>query len=176
VAATAGVLVVSLTFRTTPLRPDWPFVDTSLSKYRVCHEIAWAAFRARPLTGVGLENFHRAWSRHYQPTRHDPAYVGDAASKIGTPYDPHGTVQGYLAEAGIPGLLAVAAVAVLVWRRRPRGSPETLGFLVAVGTALFFTDVLTERSTFAVLGLLLSTRPTGATSPDSASHSLANRR
>jgi O-antigen ligase len=139
-----------------PPRPVLPFIDTGIGPYRVCHDIAWSMFRAHPLTGVGLENFHREWARHYDPAHHDGAFRGGAEHLRGIPLDPHGTVQGYLAEAGLPGLVIVLLIAALLWRRRDR-SPEVLGLLVAVGCALFFTDMLTERSTFATLGLLLST-------------------
>jgi O-antigen ligase len=184
-ALALGLLVVglSLTYRLFPLSAHWPFIDTTLSNYRVRHEVAWAAFRDHPLVGVGLENFHRIWFRYYLPARHDPAYGGGAEHELGHPFDPHGTVQGYLAEAGLLGLATLAAVVIWLWRHRPRpaGSAiETLGFLVAVACALFFTDVLTERSTFAALGLLwLTSRPdttTGATTPDSASQSPGTRR
>ena len=102
-----GVLLLSLWFRVVPLRPTSPFIDTGIGPYRVCHDIAWSMFRAHPLTGVGLENFHRAWPDHYDPARHDAAYRGGAEVLRGRPLDPHGTVQGYLAEAGLPGLAAV---------------------------------------------------------------------
>jgi hypothetical protein len=158
--AGAGViaLLLSLWFRLLPLRPAPPFIDTDPSLYRVIHDIAWSMFRAHPLAGVGLEHFHRAWPAHYDPARHDAAFGPGLETLRGRPWDPHGTVQGYLAEAGLPGLAVVMLAAVLMWRRRG-SAPETLGFLVALACALFFTDLLTERSTFATLGLLLSTNP-----------------
>jgi O-antigen ligase len=155
-AGAVGVLVLSLWFRLLPLRLAPPFIDTDVSLYRVIHETAWSTFRAHPLAGVGLENFHRAWPAHYDPTRHDAMFNRGLEVYLGRPWDPHGTLQGYLAEGGLPGLAAVLVVAALVWRRRD-GAPETLGLLVALGCALFFNDLLTERSTFATLGLLLST-------------------
>jgi hypothetical protein len=178
--AAVGVLLLSLWFRVVPLQPASPFIDTGTGPYRVCNEIAWSMFRAHPLAGVGLENFHRAWPEHYDPTRHDPAYRGGAEPLRGLPMDPHGTVQGYLAEAGLPGLAAVMLAAVLMWRRRGRrgeAAPETLGFLAALACALFFTDLLTERSTFATLGLLLSTnRHPSPDAPIPPSHPPGTRR
>ena len=155
-----AVLALSLWVRVVPLRPAPPFIDTGPSVYRVCHAIAWSMFRAHPLAGVGLENFHRAWPDHYDPARHDAAYQGWTGRLRGRPMDPHGTVQGYLAEAGLPGLVVVTLVAALMWRRRKGHAglpPEALGLLIALASALFFTDLLTERSTFATLGLLLGT-------------------
>jgi O-antigen ligase len=174
--AAVGVLLLSLWFRVVPLRPALPFIDTGIGPYRVCHEIAWSMFRAHPLTGVGLENFHRAWPGHYDSGRHDLAYRGGAEPLRGRPLDPHGTVQGYLAEGGLPGLAVVMIATYLMWRRRGP-NPETLGFLVALGCALFFTDLLTERSTFATLGLLLSTnRQPSADAPIPPSHPPGTRR
>ena len=117
------MLVLSLWFRLLPLRPAPPFIDTDVSLYRVIHEIAWSMFRAHPLAGVGLENFHRAWPVHYDPTRHDAAFGRGLEVYLGRPWDPHGTVQGYLAEGGLPGLaavLVVAALRVAAAGRRPR--------------------------------------------------------
>jgi hypothetical protein len=62
--AAVGVLLLSLWFRVVPLRTASPFIDTGTGPYRVCNEIAWSMFRAHPLAGVGLENFHRAWPEH----------------------------------------------------------------------------------------------------------------
>ena len=73
-----GVLALSLFFRIVPLQQAWPFIDTNLSKYQVCHQIAWSMFRQRPLSGVGLENFRRRWFDHYDPSRHDAAFRGGA--------------------------------------------------------------------------------------------------
>ena len=136
--------------------PAAPFIDTGISLYRVCHDIAWSMFRAHPLAGVGLENFHRAWPEHYDPVRHDAAYGGWAEALRGRPWTPMAPCRVTWPRRACRAWRRDAGVAFLMWRRRG-SAPETLGFLAALACALFFTDLLTERSTFATLGLLLST-------------------
>lgn len=150
----AAMVVVSILIRVVPLRSVPPFLDTTISPYRVCHEIALHAFRERPLTGIGLENFHDAWPRHYDPSRHDAAFAGGGEVFIGTPLDPHGTIQGYLAEGGIVGIAGLLWGLREIIRARRRDAAEAIAYLGALALALLFVDLLTERSTAAMLGLL----------------------
>ena len=154
----------SLTWRVVPITAHWPFIDLHPSPYRVCHEIAWKTFVERPLAGVGLENFATAWPRHYEPARHDPAFAGMAQgpgapegsepSWRDLPLDPHGTPQGYLAEAGWPAGLMLLGLGLVLWRARETELPESAAYLAALALAAVSLDVLTERSTWALLGLL----------------------
>jgi hypothetical protein len=159
--ALAGT-AASLTWRVVPLTTRWPFIDLHPSPYRVCHEIALKTFLEHPLAGVGLENFASAWPRHYDPARHDPAFAGmGAATPLGAdpswrelPLDPHGTPQGYLAEAGWPAGLMLLGLGLLLWRARATELPESTAYLAALALAALSLDLLTERSTWALLGLL----------------------
>lgn len=154
VVLAAGLTVTTLVWRVVPVTAQWPFIDFRPSPYRVCHEIAFRTFADHPLIGVGLENFHIVWPRYYNPSRHDRAFAGGAEQRSGGPLDPHGTVQGYLAEAGVFALLVLAGLILLLWRRRDPQMPEFAAFLVALGVASLSTDILTERSAWALLGLL----------------------
>lgn len=152
----------SLTWRLVPLTSHWPIIDLHPSPYRVCHEIALKTFVEHPLAGVGLENFASAWPRHYEPVRHDPAFAGLGTGKPGgengswreLPLDPHGTPQGYLAEAGWPAGLMLLGLGFLLWRARHTELPESTAYLAALALAALSLDLLTERSTWALLGLL----------------------
>jgi hypothetical protein len=152
-AATAAVslllLVGSLYWRYVPLSSSPPFVDLRPSPYRVCHDTAWRAFAAHPLAGVGLGGFHAAWPRYVDRARATVAF--DPLPPA--PRDPHGTLSGWAAEAGLPGLALVVLLAVDLWRRRLR-LPEAAGYFVAVVVASFTLDALTERTTWALFGLL----------------------
>jgi len=173
VVAVAATLV-SITWRVVPLRATWPPIDTTISPYRVCHEIAGRAFADHPVSGVGLEAFHQVWPRYYDPPRHDPAYAGGAEALRGVPRDPHGTWQGYAAEGGLFALLALLALALLAARQarsRSGQATELMAWLVAVAVASLFADVLTERSSWALLGLLM---PAAEARENDGSHTLAD--
>jgi len=158
VVAIAGFLALTLLWRILPLQPHWPFVDTRISNYHVRHQIAGRMFLDHPAAGVGLERFRAFWPHYYLPERYDRAYDGGREFQRGFPFDPHNTLLGFLAEGGIPGGLTVIAVAVLVWRRRAPG-PETVALVVATVLNTLHTDMLTERSTWALLGLLAMAAP-----------------
>jgi hypothetical protein len=144
IAAALALLVVSLVWRVVPLSTSPPHIDTHPSPYAVCHDVGWRAFAAHPLTGVGLRGFHQAWSLYL-----DERTAAEAFSPLlPTPRDPHGTLQGYLAEAGLPALLLLGFLAVDVWRRR-----GFTGYFVALVLASCTLDLLTERTTWALLGL-----------------------
>lgn len=152
----------SLTWRLVPITGHWPFIDLHPSPYRVCHEIAWKAFVEHPLAGVGLENFAAVWPRYYEPARHERAFAGMETGKPDganpswreLPLDPHGTPQGYLAEAGWPAGLMLLGLGLLLWRARETELPESTAYLAALALAALSLDLLTERSTWALLGLL----------------------
>jgi hypothetical protein len=151
----AALLVGSLCWRVIPISDRWPYLDTTRSPYRVCHEIAARMWLDHPVHGVGLENFHLKWPLYYDSARDDIAF-GRSFERV--PMDPHNTLLGYLAEAGLPGLLAMVLAGYLVWRRRGP-SPLVAAFVAATLAATLFTDVFTERSTWACLGLLAARAP-----------------
>jgi hypothetical protein len=163
IMALAGT-AASITWRLVPVTAQWPFIDLHPSPYRVCHEIAWKTFVEHPLAGVGLENFAAAWPRYYEPARHDPAFAGMSLGSGRSegagpswrelPLDPHGTPQGYLAEAGVPAGLMLLGLGLLLWRVKETELPESAAYLAALALAALSLDVLTERSTWALLGLL----------------------
>jgi hypothetical protein len=145
IAGALTLFAVSLVWRVVPLSSTPPYIDTHPTPYRVCHQVAWRAFADHPLTGVGLRGFHAAWPRYVDDELARAAFSPMAPS----PRDPHGTLQGYLAEAGLPALLLLGFLAWDVWRRR--GSP---GYFAALVLASCTLDLLTERSTWALLGLI----------------------
>jgi O-antigen ligase/polysaccharide polymerase Wzy-like membrane protein len=144
IAVAGALFVASLLWRLVPLSSSPPYFDRSPSPYAVCHDAAWRAFAAHPLTGVGLRGFHAAWPRYVDERAYDEAFA-----PLGPrPWDPHATLQGYLAEAGLPALLLLGFLAVDVWRRR--GSTV---YFVALVLASCTLDLLTERTSWALVGL-----------------------
>jgi O-antigen ligase len=132
--------------------------------YRVCHELALAAFHDHPAFGLGLEGFRRAWPAYYVPARHDAAYEDDFAELKGVPFDPHSTPLGYLAETGLAALVVLPLVARALWRRRAE-LPLTVPYLVTLAVASLSIDLLTERTTFLTLGLLSTCKHVGEGAP-----------
>ena len=73
--------------------------------YARIKQVAWRAFMARPISGIGLDNFHWATMR---------AYAEGSLPQLYSEIDPHSTLLGRLAECGlIGGVDAVAAVGVM---------------------------------------------------------------
>jgi hypothetical protein len=144
-AAALALFVTSLVWRVVPLSATPPFIDTNPTPYRVCHDVGWRAFAAHPWAGVGLRGFAGAWPRYVD----DAQAVAAFAPLLPEPRDPHGTLTGYLAEAGLPALLLLGYLAWDVWRRR-----GSTGYFVALVLASCTLDLLTERSTWALLGLM----------------------
>jgi hypothetical protein len=94
--------------------------------YFLLKQVAWDAFRQQPAAGVGVGTFHDVTSRAY------------AAGILEYPYraiDPHSTLFGALAETGIPGGLAAAALFVAALVARPR-SPEAAHVAIAIKAGL----------------------------------------
>lgn len=80
-----------------------PFsVDYDIISYFRLKEIAWSAFVAHPLTGVGLDRFHLVTARA-QDDGLLPALYRET--------DPHSTLLGRLAETGLPGGVTL----VMLW-------------------------------------------------------------
>ena len=149
IAGALALFCASLVWRVVPLSSSPPFIDTHPSPYRVCHDVGWRAFAAHPLAGVGLRGFRDAWPRYVD----EPTARAAFAPMSPMARDPHGTLTGYLAEAGLPALALLGFLAWDVWRRRV-ASREAIGYFAALVLASFTLDLLTERSTWALVGLL----------------------
>ena len=149
IAAALALFAASLVWRVVPLASSPPFIDRSPSPYRVCHDVGWRAFLAHPLAGVGLHGFQAAWPDFVDEPTARAAFAPLAPS----PRDPHATLGGYLAEAGLPALVLLGFLAWDVWRRR-----LSTGYFVALVLASCTLDLLTERSTWALLGLAAAGR------------------
>jgi hypothetical protein len=158
IAGALALFVASLVWRVVPLSSTPPFIDTHPTPYRVCHDVGWRAFAAHPLAGVGLRGFHAAWPRYVD----EPMARAAFAPMTPSARDAHGTLTGYLAEAGLPALLLLGSLAWDVWRRR-----SSTGYFVALVLASCTLDLLTERSTWALVGLLTIIGSDRSTKPDS---------
>jgi hypothetical protein len=69
--------------------------------YFLLKKVALAAFMEQPVTGIGLGRFHSATEQAYRDGRLNERFRA---------IDPHSTPFGALAESGLPGLAAVAAL------------------------------------------------------------------
>ena len=149
-------MLISIRAQVVPIHGRFPFLNFSLGPYGAMHEIALRAFLHHPLTGVGLENFLAAWPRYYDPARYDHVFTGEYATMLGSAFEPHGTLVGYLAEAGLLALPVLGALGWFVWRGRARDLPESGAYAIGLVLASFSVDLLTERNTWALIGLLSS--------------------
>jgi hypothetical protein len=86
--------------------------------YYILKTVAWSAFRAHPVTGVGLEAFPTETQRAYDDGRLYSPYQRVA---------PHSTFFGRLAETGLVGTLPLIALlgAILVTARRASRTSTT---------------------------------------------------
>jgi O-antigen ligase len=139
----------------------------TMSYFRI-KQVAWDAFTSRPLTGIGLDRFHEITEAAFQQGR------------LTGPYrliDPHSTLMGRLAEAGLVG----AATLIFFWIVIARDTRRLLGqhhrhawMATAAAAALLGTlvntmnaDAMNFRFVWVVLGLVrglreLETRDVGA--------------
>jgi hypothetical protein len=153
-AAALASLVLFTVARGLPLSAAAPFVDLRPSPYLLCHVTALSIARAHPFFGVGLEHFADAWPSHVDRALEARAFEG-MDLYIGTAWDPHSTYLGFAAEGGVAGVLAMAALVVLLFRARHRAPPAFFGLAVFALVAAFVLDVLTNREIAFGLGLLL---------------------
>ena len=80
-------------------------VEYQTMSYLRIKQVAWDAFRGDPITGVGLDRFHRVTEIAY------------AQGRLTAPYraiDPHSTFFGRLAEAGAIGGITLIALWVVI--------------------------------------------------------------
>jgi O-antigen ligase len=76
-------------------------VEYQTMSYLRLKQVAWDSFATRPLTGIGLDRFHSATEAAYQAGRLTESY---------RVVDPHSTIPGRLAEAGIIGAITMLAL------------------------------------------------------------------
>ena len=123
-----------------------------MSYFRI-KELAWDAFRAQPLTGVGLDRFHEVTERAYGEGRLPLRYRA---------IDPHSAMLGRLAETGIAGgiTLALLWAGILVTGVRAIGGAAAwparaaLAGLIGLLVAGVNVDIMNFRFFWAALGLL----------------------
>jgi hypothetical protein len=118
-------------------------------------ELAWEAFRAHPLTGVGLDRFHDVTERAYREGRLPARYRAA---------DPHSAMLGRLAETGLAGGVTLALLwaglvvtGLRVLRERDRDTwPARAAFAGLLGllVAGINVDIMNFRFFWAGLGLL----------------------
>lgn len=130
----------------------------TMSYFRI-KQVAWDAFTSRPLTGIGLDRFHEITEAAFQQGR------------LTEPYrliDPHSTLMGRLAEAGLIGALTLIVfwvVIALETRRLLAQRHQYAWMATAAAAALLGTlintmnaDVMNFRFAWVVLGLVRGLR------------------
>jgi O-antigen ligase len=117
--------------------------------------VAWDTFRSRPITGIGLDRFHSAAEAAHQAGQLTESY---------RVIDPHSTIPGRLAEAGVIGaitMLALWCVAGMETMRLLARVSAAPWMLTAVAAGLAGTlinsvnvDVMNFRFLWVALGLV----------------------
>lgn len=130
-------------------------IDYSVMSYFRLKQVAWAAFMAQPLTGVGLDRFHEVSERAFAEGRLSSTYRA---------IDPHSTLTGRLAETGIIGgvtlLLLWAGAAGVALDVSHRPAPDRwIAAAVAAGLAgalinSLNVDIMNFRFAWVGLGVL----------------------
>jgi O-antigen ligase len=125
----------------------------TMSYFRI-KQVAWAAFVSRPVTGIGLDRFHAITEAAFQQGRLTETY------RI---IDPHSTLMGRLAEAGLIGGVTLVVFWIVIARetRRLLAQPREHAWIAtAAAAALLGTlvntinaDVMNFRFAWVVLGL-----------------------
>ena len=130
-------------------------VEYQIMGYLRLKQVAWDSFTSHPVTGLGLDRFHSATEAAYQAGRLTATYRA---------IDPHSTLPGRMAEAGIIGavsLLALWLVAGMETIRllaRPTAWPWVTTAVVAGLAATLINsvnaDVMNFRFLWVALGLV----------------------
>ena len=132
-------------------------IDYQTMSYWRLKEVAWDAFSARPLTGIGLDRFSAITEIAFQEGRLTEPYRA---------VDPHSTLMGRLAETGLVGgatLIALWIVIAVNCRRllvrdRTWIAVSIASALVGLLVASVNADVMNFRFGWVVLGLLRGRR------------------
>lgn len=161
-------LGVAISFLLTKNNPFWlkvsgisRFASSSLVKNLenrlVLWEIAWEAFKERPVSGWGWNNFDVAFWKHYNAEQYENQinYFYTAP-----PNKPFNVLFEYLVSAGILGLLGYLAVFVLAFfnviKDRLAAAPFIISLLVAyfVNNLAIFDTIATYPLFFGLLALI----------------------
>lgn len=140
-------------------------IEYQTMSYWRLKDVAWEAFTSRPLTGIGLDRFHVATEAAFQQGRLTEPYRA---------IDPHSTLLGRLAEAGLIGGVTLIALWIAIaiecrrlLARRPSRDPSAVeGWIAtAAAAALLGTlvntmnaDVMNFRFAWVALGLVRGLR------------------
>ena len=126
----------------------------TMSYFRI-KQVAWDAFTSRPLTGIGLERFHAVTEAAFRDGRLTAPYRS---------IDPHSTLMGRLAEAGLIGGITLILFWIVIARetRRLLAQEHSHAWIAtAAAAALLGTlvntmnaDVMNFRFAWVVLGLV----------------------
>ena len=130
-------------------------VEYQTMSYLRLKQVAWDAFAGRPVTGLGLDQFHAATEEAYR------------AGRLTEPYraiDPHSTLPGRLAEAGVIGAISLLVLWTVagVETLKLIAAPSSFSWVVtAVAAGLAGTlinsinaDVMNFRFVWVGLGLV----------------------
>jgi O-antigen ligase len=129
-------------------------VTYQIISYWRLKQVAWQAFRDRPLTGVGLDRFHDVTEDAFQHGRLTQNYRAA---------DPHSTLMGRLAETGIIGVLGLLAflgsVFVAAYRASVDDQSPTIALAVFAGLSGLLVnslnvDIMNFRFFWAAAGLV----------------------
>jgi O-antigen ligase len=130
-------------------------VEYQTMSYLRLKQVAWDTFRSRPITGIGLDRFRSAAEAAYQAGQLTESY---------RVIDPHSTIPGRLAEAGVIGaitMLALWCVAGMETMRLLARVSAAPWMLTAVAAGLAGTlinsvnvDVMNFRFLWVALGLV----------------------
>jgi O-antigen ligase len=130
-------------------------VEYQIMGYLRLKQVAWDSFTSHPLTGLGLDRFHSATEAAYQAGRLTATYRA---------IDPHSTLPGRMAEAGIIGAISLLALWLIAGMEtirllaRPAAWPWVTT-AVAAGLAATLinsvnADVMNFRFLWVALGLV----------------------
>jgi hypothetical protein len=128
-------------------------VDYEVMSYFRIKQLALEAFLAHPLTGVGLDRFHRVSEAAYQDGRLPSGYRD---------IDPHSALLGRLAETGIVGGLTLVALwwgamvagGRLIGDRQAWLARAAVAALIGLLVNSINVDIMNFRFFWAGLGLL----------------------
>ena len=130
-------------------------IEYETMSYLRLKQVAWDVFAARPVTGLGLDQFHSATEEAFQ------------AGRLTEPYraiDPHSTLPGRLAEAGLIGAISLLTLWTIAGMETLKlvALPSSFSWVVtAVAAGLAGTlinsvnaDVMNFRFVWVALGLV----------------------
>ena len=136
-------------------------ITYNVMSYARIKQVAWRAFVAHPIAGVGLNRFHSETTRAYEQ-----GLLTNTYREI----DPHSTLLGRLAETGLIGGITLL-VLWGAWAMMARDTmPATLGYAAAAALAGLHVaginaDILNFRFVWVLAGLLRGLQDVSGTAP-----------